>query len=367
MFLCQSFYRNKQADEPCHHRQLPRENAAGVTTNSLCYSYTCCQPLDCLFFEIKSTFIFQFLNKIKSTFRLSHWLVIFLWGSSPLLAQPATLAFVSDTQEPMWVEDLFLRSNRNVEAADLIFKEIVKQTPTQVFILGDVVALGYKEKKWKEMDARLKACRDAGIRVSALLGNHDVMMRAKKGEERFRQRFPDQVRTGFVIVTDSIAVVLLNSNFKKLSTDEAATQQAWLAATLKELDTNASVKLVITTCHHAPFSNSKVVGSSESAQEHFLPAFRQSKKAKLFMTGHSHAFEHFNKEGKDFVVIGGGGGIHQPLREGDSLKDLAPAYKPMFHFVTMTRTTRSLLLSSHFLKDDFSGFALGYQLELPLD
>lgn len=267
----------------------------------------------------------------------------------------------------MWAEDLFLQSNRNVEATDLIFKEIVKRKPTRFFILGDVVALGYKEKKWKEMDTRLKNCRDAGIRVSALLGNHDVMTRAKKGEERFQQRFPDQVRTGFVIVTDSIAVVLLNSNFKKLAADEVAFQQTWLEATLKNLDTDPSIKLTIVTCHHAPFSNSKIVGSSEAAQEHFLPAFNRSKKAKLFMTGHSHAFEHFNKDGKDFVVIGGGGGIHQPLREGDSLKDLARDYKPMFHFVTMTRTTRSLLLASHFLKEDFSGFALGYQLELPLD
>lgn len=267
----------------------------------------------------------------------------------------------------MWGEKLFLKSNRNVEAADLIFKEIIKQKPAQVFILGDVVAWGYREKKWKEMDARLKACRDKGIRVSALLGNHDVMTQPKKGEERFQQRFPDQLRTGFQIVTDSIAVVLLNSNFKKLAADEVAFQQNWLETTLKNLDTDPSIKLTIVTCHHAPFSNSKIVGSSEATQEHFLPAFYRSKKAKLFMTGHSHAFEHFKKDGKDFWVIGGGGGIHQPLRESESLKDLVPTYKPMFHFVTLTRTARALVLSSHFLKEDFSGFGMGYQLKLPLE
>ncbi|MFN6090459.1 MAG: metallophosphoesterase family protein [Cyclobacteriaceae bacterium] len=293
--------------------------------------------------------------------------MVFLLKTSPLAAQSATLAFVSDTQEPMWGEKLFLHANRNVEATDLIFKEIIKQKPTQVFILGDVVALGYKEKKWKEMDTRLKACRDEGIRVSALLGNHDVMMRAKKGEERFKHRFPDQVRTGFQIVTDSIAVVLVNSNFKKLSANDVAIQRTWLETTLKVLDNDPSVKLIIVTCHHAPFSNSKIVGWSEAAQDQFLPVFNSSKKAKLFMSGHSHAFEHFRKDAKDFLVIGGGGGIHQPLREGESLKDLAPTYKPMFHFVTLTRTTRSLFLSSHFLKDDFSGFAVGYQLELPLE
>jgi hypothetical protein len=48
-----------------------------------------------------------------------------------------------------------------------------------------------------------------------------------------------------------------------------------------------------------------------------VPQYIKSKKAKLFLSGHAHAFEHFEIDGKNFVVIGGGGGLQQPLLVGD--------------------------------------------------
>jgi hypothetical protein len=198
------------------------------------------------------------------------------------------------------------------------------------------------------------------------LGNHDVMNKSKKGEQKFQQRFPDQVRTGFTKVTDSIALVMLNSNFKKLSLKDIEVQQAWLKTELLKLDENTSIKTIVVSCHHAPYSNSKIVGSSEPVQKYFVPLFLQSTKCKLFITGHSHAFEHFKKEGKDFLVIGGGGGIHQPLKsENSTFRDLAPTYKPMFHYLTMTRRGANLSIVSHSLKNDFLGFETGYSFIIP--
>jgi UDP-2,3-diacylglucosamine pyrophosphatase LpxH len=276
------------------------------------------------------------------------------------------IAFVSDTQAPMWIEDVFLKSNNNEKATALLFSEIVKQKPADLFILGDVVSLGHKEKKWKEMDAYLRHCREAGIEVSALLGNHDVMSKSKKGEQVFQQRFSNHTRTGFVKITDSVAVVLLNSNFKKLSKEDIAFQQSWLKSSLQNLDNDPAVQVIVVSCHHAPYSNSKIVGSSEEVQKYFVPLFLQSAKSKLFITGHSHAFEYFKKEGKDFLVIGGGGGIHQPLKSfNPSFSDLAAEYKPMFHYLTMTRRGKSLQIASHFLKNDFLNFETGYSISIP--
>jgi hypothetical protein len=52
----------------------------------------------------------------------------------------------------------------------------------------------------------------------------------------------------------------------------------------------------------------------------------------LFLSGHCHGFEHYKIGGKDFMVIGGGGGLHQPLKQGEGcLPDLASDYKPLFH------------------------------------
>lgn len=285
--------------------------------------------------------------------------------ASPVVAQPA-MVFVSDTQAPMWVEKLVLKQNQNIKATGLVFHDILQSRPASLFILGDVVALGYKDKKWSQMDQYLDSCRKAGIQVSALLGNHDVMTRAKKGEKQFQRRFPNHKRTGFYQVVDSVAVVLLNSNFKKLSSEDIHQQQQWLDTTLKNLDNDSSVLMTIVTCHHAPYSNSKIVGSSEAVQQYFVPGFMNAMKAQLMITGHSHNFELFKREGKTFLVIGGGGGIHQPLTKAEKrMNDLSGNYKPQFHYLVARRKGRSLLLTSRFLKEDFSGFSEGHTLSIP--
>jgi hypothetical protein len=275
------------------------------------------------------------------------------------VAERKEIAFVSDTQAPLWVENIFLKSNHNREATGLIFQDIIKNKPKALFILGDVVSLGYRDAKWKNIDKYLETCRENGIEFHALLGNHDVMGRPRKGELNFQKRFPDHVRTGYISIVDSIAVVMVNSNFGKLTPAEIELQQKWYETTLRNLDEDPKVKVTIVTCHHAPYSNSKLVGSSKPVQEHFVPAFLSSKKAELFITGHSHTFEHFKNKGKDFLVIGGGGGLHQPLN--GFLEDTALKYKPMFHYLTVLRTGDVVHVISHFLKDDFSGFDKTYE------
>jgi UDP-2,3-diacylglucosamine pyrophosphatase LpxH len=274
--------------------------------------------------------------------------------------QAQELYFVSDTQQPLLVEKIIHKSNHNKNATANIFASILKDKPTSLYMLGDVVGLGYANKKWKKVDLFLDSCRKQGTGVCGVLGNHEVMGRKKKGEQNFQQRFPMNVRTGYVSVTDSVAVVLLNSNFNTLSASDENKQQEWYKATLESLDQTDSIKAVIVCCHHAPYSNSKVVKCSNKVQEHFVPGYIASKKTQLFITGHAHAFEHFKIKGKDFLVIGGGGGLHQRLNNtAGSLPDLSVDYKPMFHYLSVKRSADRLLITSHFLKKDFSGFDKG--------
>ncbi len=268
--------------------------------------------------------------------------------------------FVSDTQAPMWVEKLFLHANQNEKATRLIMEDIVKQKPNALFILGDVTMLSYKNKKWKDMDRYLLQCREAGIPVAAVLGNHDVMAFASKGQAQFQKRFPQHILTGYFQVVDSIGVVLLNSNFSKMSKEEIQKQQTWLTTTLDGMDHRPDIKTIIVTCHHAPYTNSKIVGCSKEVEQNFVVPFLQSRKCRLFITGHAHAFEHFQKTGRDFLTIGGGGGIHQPLNTSPSrLHDLAEDYKPMFHYLKIKRVKSELTVTSYYLKDDFSGLEKG--------
>ena len=283
-------------------------------------------------------------------------------GSKAVSNKNNTIIFVSDTQKPMMVEKLVLKPNHNTRATSLEFNEILQQNPGFLYMLGDVVSLGASNRQWKKVDKFLDSCRKQGSDVCAVLGNHEVMLNKRKGEANFNKRFPMNVNTGYVSVADSVAVVLLNSNFNALSTKENDKQQAWYEAMLKSLDTVDSIKAVIVACHHSPYTNSKIVNSSRDVQNNFVPAYIQSKKAQLFISGHAHAFEHFYMQGKDFLVVGGGGGIHQPLNASSTaIKDEAADYKPMFHYLSVIRINNQLSVTSHFLKPDFAGFDIGKQ------
>jgi len=64
--------------------------------------------------------------------------------------------------------------------------------------------------------------------------------------------------------------------------------------------------------------------------------------------------------GKYFLVIGGGGGIHQPLHTGkEPTHDLSPNYKPAFHYLEVKRNHDSLQVISRQLTADFSEFKDG--------
>ncbi|RYY60254.1 MAG: metallophosphoesterase [Chitinophagaceae bacterium] len=270
------------------------------------------------------------------------------------------IAFASDTQAPMFVETLWLKANNNRTATRLLFSDVARRRPQALFLLGDVVNLGYSNAQWRPMDRYLTSLRDRGVPVHAILGNHEVMGRAAAGERKFQQRFPEHVRTGYVQVVDSVAVVLLNSNFKAMTADEDSVQQRWYTDTLQALQDDPAVQYIVVSCHHSPYTNSKIVGVSHAVQQRFVPAFLKTSKCRLFLSGHSHNYEHFHVGGKDFMVIGGGGGLHQPLRTGtEDLSDVATDYKPQFHYLTVKRAKDHLVVTSHQLTGDFSTFEDG--------
>lgn len=294
--------------------------------------------------------------------------LLFFCAMSSNLAQPPvltppgspTLIFASDTQEPMRIEQVFLRSHENKKATRALFRHILAQDPTELFLLGDVVNLGYKKKRWDFIDTALMLARDGGFRVHAILGNHELMGRAQRGERNFQERFPDHVRTGYVVRQDSIAVVLLNSNFSKLSKAEILLQNNWLTSTLAKLDSSQEVLAVVVCCHHSPYSNSKMVGSSPAVQDRFVTPFMKARKTRLFISGHAHLYQHFRMEEKHFFVIGGGGGLHHPVsRTPGPYVCLEPEYTPLFHYLSVQRQVASLSIVSHRLRDDLSGFDEG--------
>jgi Icc-related predicted phosphoesterase len=306
--------------------------------------------------------------------RLISALFFLFFSAEKIIAQDTiptpgkVVAYISDTQAPMWIEEAYLKSNRNTEATRILINDIAKLKPMELYFLGDITNLSCRNDRWVEIDSCLVVCQENGVPVHACLGNHELMKRKKTGEENFQSRFPDHVNTGYTVISDSVATIFLNSNFSKMTKAQISKQDAWYKNEINKLDSSDAVKVIVVCCHHSPYSDSKLVGSSVQVQQKFVPAYISSRKAKLFITGHAHLFQHFFIKGKDFLVIGGGGGLNHPEKKKPGLyADLSKDYKPMFHYLTLERFPNHLQIISRRLKKDFSGVETGLKFDVGIE
>jgi len=280
----------------------------------------------------------------------------------------ATICFISDTQEPMLVEKMMHKYNNNDSARKVIFNRILEISPKAVFHLGDIVSMGSSKSEWERIDTIVNKLSSKGIPFYPIPGNHEYLFFSKSGIKNFSRRYPYANITGYAKVIANTAVVLFNSNFNKLSKGQFNQQLEWYENTLKQYQSDSSISFIIVGCHHSPFTNSKVVSPSKEVQKYFLPDFFNTPKCKLFISGHAHAFEHFKIKGKDFLVIGGGGGIQQKLYTGteEKYKDLfnTNLETRMFHFIMINIDKDKLIIRLEMLNKDFKTFDSSYKFTL---
>ncbi|MEN8193745.1 MAG: metallophosphoesterase [Bacteroidota bacterium] len=286
------------------------------------------------------------------------------------LKREGEIIFLSDTQEPIWIETLWQDENKNEIARERIFKEIINEKPIKVIHLGDIVAFGYDDDDWKPIDHFLDKLIKEKIDFYPTLGNHELILFPEIGEENFMERFPFYSRTGYSINNGATEIILLNSNFSEMTTHEIVTQQEWYINKLIQLEQDSTISAIIVGCHHSPFTNSKVVEPDENVQLLFVPPFIEFQKCKLFISGHCHAFEHFKHGEKDFLVIGGGGGLQQTLYIEDEEKwndqYINKTSKRMFHFLKYELVNDTIRVTLKMLETDFSQFDDNYKLIIPL-
>ena len=285
---------------------------------------------------------------------------------SCVFSQPAgerqEFYFISDVQSPMFVEKLFLKAYRNEEARDSLVADIKRHKPEYVFMLGDLTSRGSDENAWAPLDRFLFSMREIKTRVYAIPGNHEYLTNTLNGVRLFKHHFQEEWMEGYSVRVDSLAIVMLNSNFEKQDEKTLIKQQAWYKAAMDSLDSDRSVKAIIVCTHHPPYSNSMIVGSSEEVQDLIVPTFEKSEKSKLFISGHSHNLEYFSgKSGKHFLIIGGGGGLTQPLlppgkRNYDDL--INPDTKPLYFYLVVERNGNLLTLTARGFKRDFRFFEM---------
>ena len=276
------------------------------------------------------------------------------------------IIFISDTQSPLWIEELFLTSNNNEQARKNLFDHIIQVQPDAVFHLGDLVSLGFSNDSWQAIDEWLGQLYNINIPFYPTLGNHELLLFPQQGEYNFKSRFPFYSETGYIKIIGPIAFILLNSNINDLSDDEISRQQSWYKNKLAYLEHNPSIKGIIVGCHHPPFTNSKIVSPNKNVQKYFVPDFIKSKKSLLFLSGHSHSFEHFNLSSKDFLTIGGGGGLQHPLHfnEYALFKDLNRSKDESrnFHYLHFSVKDDGIQARIQMLSPDLSEILTVYQI-----
>lgn len=261
-------------------------------------------------------------------------------------AKSSPLYFISDCQLPLSMEKILLKPYKNKEGRDSLFKDVERENQGYVFMLGDIVGKSSDNRKWSDVDTFLSTLHSEGTRVFAIPGNHEYLFNASSGIANYSARFPGLPIDGYCVRNDSMAIVMLNSNFRELSPAENNRQEHWYLAVMDSLDADVTVKFIIVCTHHSPYSNSKVVGASAPVQTSFVQRFDNSAKTKLFISGHSHNLEYFaDPNNKHYLVIGGGGGIAQPLNKGVDVKykDLIKQEeKPLFFYLVLQRNGNAI-------------------------
>ena len=257
-----------------------------------------------------------------------------------------TLIFLSDTQAPLWFEKIYLQYEENEKATALIFADILqKQNVAAVIHGGDLTSHGSDKRSWSQIRPFMDSLRVRSIPFLAVKGNHDYLFSAGLAMRNFRKYVPETCSDYSSWQFGCAAIVLLNSNFGQLENSDILRQQIWYDSTLAAYQKDSTIRFVITVDHHPPFTNDRMVSGSQEVRERLLPAFYRSSKAVVFVSGHAHRFEHFLKREKDFIVIGGGGGLLHDARRNPNEMDLYDGADGgmFFHYARCRVTADSIL------------------------
>ena len=201
-----------------------------------------------------------------------------------------------------------------------LVSEIVRRHPAFILHLGDMTNDGASNKNWVVFDRLFEPVRRERIPVLPVIGNQDcyksvstanIATALKNIRERF---FALKDHRWYSRVFRDAGFIMLNSNYSGMSKDEVQRQKSWYEKILQEMDMTPSIHAIIVACHHPPFTNRESFELNDKRRRDFVMPFLNSKKAMLFLSGHCHSYERFIKDGKTFIVSGGGGGILQKLK-----------------------------------------------------
>jgi len=255
------------------------------------------------------------------------------------------LSIVGDTQRVLLVERLaFFRETNDAERSRLASTLLAEQLDAVIHV-GDVVGCVGSARHWKRFD------RDYPPRVRSqrpflvCRGNHDVGGLLWGSARPFDERFPGVVAGLRLVDIGNVRAILIDTNADSVGSDRWAKQKQDFAHAVRDADENPTIDHVLVFGHHPPFTNGRWHPPSLGAREAFVEAFLGARKTRAFFSGHVHGYERFTRDGRRFIVTGGGGGARfTHLHGADHIltPDIDLTDPHPFHYVVLEATPGSL-------------------------
>jgi 3',5'-cyclic AMP phosphodiesterase CpdA len=232
----------------------------------------------------------------------------------PIAFRTGRFAAVGDLQRTSLAE--VWRESNDLEREKII-GSIAAENPDFVALLGDLVFRGSSAVGWSRFDRLAAPLAEARIPIVPILGNHEYWVSPRSAMMNFFARFPRlEGRHWHAVRFGPLAIVALDSNKRFLSRDSWERQRDWFAGELERGAADPEVRGILVLVHHPPYTNSTVTQDELHVQDAFVPPFRAARKTMAMLSGHVHSYERFFREGKAYVVAGGGGGPRVRLAEG---------------------------------------------------
>lgn len=295
-----------------------------------------------------------------------------LLPNDPTDTTKQVIIIVGDTQHIGFFERLYWEywDEDNADKTRNILNEIASRRPSMLLHLGDVTSCGSSADEWQNFDYDNQRVFQSRIPVYPVFGNHEYFGDDAKMYNFFYQRFPlvknkkwysfTHAKTGFIMI---------NTNFNDLSKQDTIAQREWYQNQLRNMEANDSITSIIVCGHHPPYTNSKTVNPNETVARDYANPFTRKPKAVLFFSGHCHSYERFTKNGKLFIVSGGGGGPRQNVTIDPNKRRFADGFNGpelrFFHFCELEIQNDSLVLRVVKLNEDGT-FSIAEKLKVRL-
>ncbi len=219
--------------------------------------------------------------------------------------------------------DIAVFGDSQVDAAvqRKVIQAVLSFKPSIVFRLGDNVNDGNDPAQWKlfnDINGPLLKTAE----YFPVLGNHE------EGSPLYFANFPFlNHRRWYSVEREGIHFVVLDSNS---SLGPGSEQYNWLNSDLASVKDNIKFKIVL--CHHPLFSVGPHIDDEKGIRAVLLPIFEKYRVCAAF-SGHNHNYQHFQYQGIDFVVAGGGG---SQLTDQDKASPYLKKFLKAYHFCLLS-------------------------------